>query len=383
MGKKKRAGLAALGAAVALLFGVTPAWGECLVSGSDYTVGAKAAVVMEAQTGTLLFAQEAHKKLPMASTTKIMTALLTLEQEGLDETFTVDPVAIQVEGSSMGLQEGDAVTLRALAGGMLTASGNDAAGAAAVRIDGSKEAFVQRMNRRAQELGMLETHFVTPSGLDAEEHYSTAYDMALLGRAALQNPVFAEMAGQKRLALTYGNPPYRRSLLNHNRLLSLYPDAIGIKTGFTKKAGRCLVSAAQRDGVTLIVVTLNCGDDWNTHMALYERYFPMVTVQELRPQGEITLPVTGGEAPAVPLRATESPVLAQVQGQEGKIEGKIFAPNFWYAPILEGDIVGKIVYYKEGQPVGESPLAAAATVRAAALAEEPRKKGLFSWLKGR
>ena len=109
MGKKKRAGLAALGAAVALLFGVTPAWGECLVSGSDYTVGAKAAVVMEAQTGTLLFAQEAHKKLPMASTTKIMTALLTLEQEGLDETFTVDPVAIQVEGSSMGLQEGDAV----------------------------------------------------------------------------------------------------------------------------------------------------------------------------------------------------------------------------------------------------------------------------------
>ena len=171
------------------------------------------------------------------------------------------------------------------------------------------------MNRRAQELGMLETHFVTPSGLDAEEHYSTAYDMALLGRAALQNPVFAEMAGQKRLALTYGNPPYRRSLLNHNRLLSLYPDAIGIKTGFTKKAGRCLVSAAQRDGVTLIVVTLNCGDDWNTHMALYERYFPMVTVQELRPQGEITLPVTGGEAPAVPLRATESPVLAQVQGQ--------------------------------------------------------------------
>ena len=237
MGKKKRAGLAALGAAVALLFGVTPAWGECLVSGSDYTVGAKAAVVMEAQTGTLLFAQEAHKKMPMASTTKIMTALLTLEQEGLDETFTVDPVAIQVEGSSMGLQEGDAVTLRALAGGMLTASGNDAAGAAAVRIDGSKEAFVQRMNRRAQELGMLETHFVTPSGLDAEEHYSTAYDMALLGRAALQNPVFAEMAGQKRLALTYGNPPYRRSLLNHNRLLSLYPDAIGIKTGFTKKGG--------------------------------------------------------------------------------------------------------------------------------------------------
>lgn len=383
MGRKRCAGLAFLGAAVAALLGVTPAWGECLVTGSDYGVGARAAVVMEAQSGALLFAQEPHKRLPMASTTKIMTALLTLEQEGLDEEFTVDPKAIRVEGSSMGLQEGDTVTLRALAGGMLTASGNDAAGAAAVRIDGSKEAFAQRMNRRAQELGMLETSFVTPSGLDAEDHYSTAYDMALLGRAALQNPVFAEMVGQKHLSLTYGNPPYQRSLLNHNRLLSLYPDTIGIKTGFTKTAGRCLVSAARRDGVTLIVVTLNCGDDWNTHMALYERYFPMVTAQELCPQGRLSLPVTGGEAPEVALRATESPVLAQVRGQEAVIEEKIFAPNFWYAPILEGDIVGKIVYYKEGQPVGESPLAAAGTVRAVAPPEPPPKKGLFSWLKGR
>lgn len=380
MEKKRWMGLAALGTAIVLLFSVTPAWGACLVTGSDYGVGARAAVVMEAQSGTLLFAQEAHKQLPMASTTKIMTALLTLEQEGLDEEFIVDPEAIRVEGSSMGLQEGDTVTLRALAGGMLTASGNDAAGAAAVRIDGSKEAFAQRMNHRAQELGMLETHFVTPSGLDAEDHRSTAYDMALLGRAALQNPAFAEMVSQKRLKLTYGDPPYQRSLLNHNRLLSLYPDAIGIKTGFTKTAGRCLVSAARRDGVTLIVVTLNCGDDWNTHMALYERYFPMVTAEELRPQEELFLPVTGGEALKVALRATESPVLAQVQGKESVIEEKIFAPNFWYAPILEGDIVGKIVYYKEGQPVGESPLAAAGTVRAAVPPEPPPKKGLLSWL---
>ena len=162
-----------------------PAYAQCLVTGENYSVGAKAAVVMEAQTGELLFSQNPHKKLPMASTTKIMTALLTLEQPNLDQEFVVDPAAIRVEGSSMGLQEGDTVTLRALAGGMLTASGNDAAGAAAVRISGSKDAFAREMNRRAADLGMKDTHFVTPSGLDAEEHYSTAFDMALLGRAAL------------------------------------------------------------------------------------------------------------------------------------------------------------------------------------------------------
>ena len=139
MGKKGWAIL--LAAVVWGWMGVSPGWAQCLVTGENYTVGAKAAVVMEAQTGTLLFAQDAHQRLPMASTTKIMTALLTLEQDGLDVEFTVDPKAIRVEGSSMGLQEGDTVTLRALAGGMLTASGNDAAGAAAVRVSGSIAAF--------------------------------------------------------------------------------------------------------------------------------------------------------------------------------------------------------------------------------------------------
>ena len=362
MGKK---GLAALlAAAVWWGAGVCPAWGQCLVTGENYTVGAKAAVVMEAQTGTLLFAQEPHLRLPMASTTKIMTALLTLEQPALDEEFTVDPAAIRVEGSSMGLREGDTVTLRALAGGMLTASGNDAAGAAAVRIAGSKEAFVRLMNRRAADLGLSDTHFVTPSGLDADGHCSTAYDMALLGRAALRDPEFARMVGEKRLSLTFGSPPCQRSLLNHNRLLSLYPDAVGIKTGFTKAAGRCLVSAARRDGVTLIAVTLGCGDDWNTHIALYERYFPKVTLQEARPQGEILLPVTGGDRASVPLYPTEFPGLPRVEGREFLVTQKIFAPNFAYAPLKGGDIVGKIVYYRDGQPVAQSPLAVGEPVEA-------------------
>ena len=348
-----------------------------MVTREDFTVGAKAAVVMEAQSGALLFAQEAHRRLPMASTTKIMTALLTLEQPGLDEEFIVDPDAIRVEGSSMGLREGDTVTLRALAGGMLSASGNDAAGAAAARIAGSGEDFAALMNQRARELGMEDTHFVTPSGLDAPEHYSTAYDMALLGRAALRNPELAAMAGAKRVSLFFGNPPYQRSLLNHNRLLSLYPDAIGIKTGFTKKAGRCLVSAARRDGVTLIVVTLGCGDDWNVHMALYQRYFPMTRAEGLQPEGPIRLPVVGGAAGEVTLRPVEQPPLTRVEGWDQPVEQKIFAPNFCYAPIFDGDILGKIVYYREGEPVGESPLAAGGNVP---LLPAPEPEGFWARL---
>lgn len=262
----------------AILLLMHPAAAACLVTGEAYGVGAAAAIVMEAESGEVLFAQEIHRQLPMASTTKIMTALLTLEQPNLQQEFTVDETAIRVEGSSMGLRQGDTVTLYALAVGMLLASGNDAAGAAAVRISGSMKAFVAEMNRRAASLGMNNTHFVTPSGLDAEEHYSTAYDMALLARAALQNPLFAGIVASRRMTVSYGQPPYARSLLNHNRLLSLYGDAIGVKTGFTKKAGRCLVSAAEKDGVRLICVTLNCPDDWNTHAALYQRYLSLIHI---------------------------------------------------------------------------------------------------------
>ena len=377
MAVKAAKGLLALALAIMVAAGgARTGQAQCLATGESYQVGARGAVVMEAESGRLLFAQEAHKRLPMASTTKIMTALLTLEQPELDQEFIVDPEAIRVEGSSMGLAEGDTVTLRALAGGMLTASGNDAAGAAAVRIAGDTAAFAQLMNRRAGELGMANTHFVTPSGLDAEEHYSTAYDMALLGRAALQNPEFARMAASKRLALTFGNPPYQRSLLNHNRLLSLFPEAIGIKTGFTKTAGRCLVSAARRDGVTLIVVTLGCGDDWNTHMALYQRYFPLLERRQLAPAGELLLPVTGGTAASVPLVQT---AMVALKGEASTITEAIFAPSFGYAPIAKGDVVGRIVYYQDGRPVAESPLAAAATVPAL---PPPEKKGFGGWLQG-
>lgn len=339
-----------------------PAAAACLVTGEAYGVGAAAAIVMEAESGEVLFAQEIHRQLPMASTTKIMTALLTLEQPNLQQEFTVDETAIRVEGSSMGLRQGDTVTLYALAVGMLLASGNDAAGAAAVRISGSMKAFVVEMNRRAASLGMNNTHFVTPSGLDAEEHYSTAYDMALLARAALQNPLFAGIAASRRMTVSYGQPPYARSLLNHNRLLSLYGDAIGVKTGFTKKAGRCLVSAAEKDGVRLICVTLNCPDDWNTHAALYQRYFALTESRPLTLEAPI-LPVVGGQKAALQTVLVGQPTYTAIRGREEGITVTVYLNRgFCYAPVEAGQPLGQVVWRRGDHVIGTAALAAGESI---------------------
>ena len=222
------------------------------VSGAEPAVSAQSCILMEAVTGEILYEKQAQEQRPMASTTKIMTTLLCLESGDLDTEFPVDTDAIHVEGSSMGLVEGDIVTKRALCYGMLLPSGNDAAGAAAVKLAGNYAAFAEQMNQKAAELGMTQTHFVTPSGLHDDQHYSTAYDMALLAAEAMQNEEFAAAVGQTTLSVPFISPEKTVRYENHNRLLKLYPDCTGIKTGFTKKAGRCLVSSAERDGARLI-----------------------------------------------------------------------------------------------------------------------------------
>ena len=236
-------------------------------------LSAKAAILIDAQTGTVIAEKNEKQRLPMASTTKIMSALLLLESGGLDTPFRVDNEAIMVEGSSMGLCEDDIVTKRALCYGMLLPSGNDAANQTAVTLAGSTEKFAEMMNQRAEKIGLKDTNFVTPSGLHNENHYSTAYDMAMLTREALRNDDFREICGTKRAKLKFGNPPYERWLVNTNKLLTMYDCCIGVKTGFTDEAGRCLVSAAEKNGVTLICVTLNASDDWNDHKKMYDYGF--------------------------------------------------------------------------------------------------------------
>ncbi|WRS26821.1 D-alanyl-D-alanine carboxypeptidase family protein [Oscillospiraceae bacterium MB08-C2-2] len=353
---KKRTLFACLTAALIWWAGVFPASAaepmESPVS-TGFSVGAKAAVVMEAQTGRVLFDQNAQEKLPIASTTKIMTALIALEQSNTEVYFKVDSTAILVEGSSMGLQEGDMVSLESLAVGMLLASGNDAANAAAVRIAGSVPAFVEMMNQRATELGMTNTHFDTPSGLDGATHYSTAYDMALLAREALRNETFSAICSQYRMRTQYGNPPYDRWLTNHNKMLNYYEGAMGVKTGFTKKSGRCLVSAAERNGVELITVTLNCPDDWNTHRHLFDTYFEKLQVEDLSagiPRARLY--VAGGaqnQVTSAPTQPIQVPVNAD---GSSRIEYKVTTTQpFLYAPVTKGQTVGYATVTLDGTEI--------------------------------
>ncbi len=321
---------------------------------------AAAHILIDAQTGQIICGKHENQKLPMASTTKIMTTLLTLESGNLDDPFVVDAEAIHVEGSSMGLQEGDVVTKRALCVGMLLPSGNDAANAAAVAVAGNISSFLQQMNRRAAEIGMTRTSFASPSGLDAEGHGASAYDMALLARVALQNPDFAEICNQKAAEVSFGNPPYVRTLYNTNKLLTMSADIIGIKTGFTDAAGRCLVSACKRGKATLICVTLNDKNDWNDHLALYEYGFSIAESYTVALPTDLSLPVEGSEKTGVFVYAKEPLILTAWNGKPATIHSDILLPPFLTAPICKDERVGTLRYVSEnGIIIDELPLYAA------------------------
>ena len=325
------------------------------------SVSAYSAVVIEADSGRVIFEKNPDERMPMASTTKIMTALLCLEEGNIYSEFTVNPDAIKVEGTSMGLKEGDKVTLYTLAAGMLLASGNDAANAAAVRIAGSNPEFAIMMNKRAQSIGMKNTNFVTPSGLDDKNHYSTARDMAHLARVALLNPDFLSICSQKSMKLNYGNPPYTRWLSNHNKLLKTYDGCIGVKTGFTKKSGRCLVSAAERDGVRLICVTLKAPNDWDDHKKLLDYGFENVKKVSL-PVPSLSFEVKNGVVNEVSGIVKETPFATISEEDLKNVEVKIMPGTTVNAPVFEGDYIGKVYYYLNGQVIRNVPVQAEKTV---------------------
>lgn len=322
---------------------------------TEDSVSAKAAAVYQPDTHKLMFRKNIGERLPMASTTKIMTTLLLAESGDLDSPFTVDPMAVRTEGSSMGLLEGDTVTGRALCAGMLLPSGNDAANVTAVHLAGSYERFAELMNLRASLIGMRNTHFVTPSGLHDNDHYSTAYDMALLAAEALENPVFAEICASPTLKVSYGSPPYDRWLKNTNKLLGMCEGCIGVKTGFTDEAGRCLVSACERDGVRLICVTLNDPNDWQDHMNMYEDAFSRITPIEIDP-GTMTVNVAGSGTEAVDIRCNEKIVYPAADGNAPEFGFNVIVPQFLYAPVNAGDKAGKLQVTADGVLFGEYDL---------------------------
>ena len=326
------------------------------VSADVPEVSAKAFVLMDAQSGQIVCGDHAEEKRPMASTTKIMTVLLTLESGDLDRPFTVDSEAIRTEGSSMGLQEGDTVTKRALCAGMLLPSGNDAANAAAVAVAGDLPAFLVMMNRRAAQIGMTHTCFATPSGLDAEGHGASAHDMALLAREALENEDFAAICGREQMRVCFGNPPYLRTLTNTNKLLAMDDTVIGVKTGFTDAAGRCLVSAAERDGRRLICVTLFDRNDWADHETLYDYGFASAQPYSM-PLPELpVVPVEGGDADAAQVYLREPPVLTAWRGVPPDCQTTVLLPPFLTAPVRKGERVGTLLVTNGRTVIAELPL---------------------------
>lgn len=325
-------------------------------------ISAKSAVIICAETGEVVYSKNMNECLSMASTTKIMTAIIALEFGASDKYLTVNENMIAVEGTSMGLKDGDSVSLKTLVKGMLLASGNDAANAVANIIGGDIQTFVQMMNDKAKEIGMYSTSFETPSGLDGDNHYSTAFDMAILGAYAIQNPEFRSICSSESLAVFYGAPPYRRVLTNHNKLLKMYDGAFGIKTGFTKKSGRCLVSAVEKDGKTLVAVTLNAPDDWNDHIKMYDYAFEKVNSVELKAKTEnIKLNIVGGTKSHITAYADKLPVIT-VADSNLKYSTQIFVKQFEYAPVEKDEVVGKVVFYSNNVKLAESDLVSSESV---------------------
>lgn len=330
------------------------------VKAETVTVSARSAILMEVSTGEVLFEKDADTKRPMASTTKLMTALLAAAEDWEQTVcFTADMIA---EGSSLGLRVGDTLSLRDAVCAMLLCSGNDAANAVALTVADSYADFAAAMNEKAQSLGMHSTTFVTPSGLDADEHESTARDMARLGAAVLQDPVLAAMCKQKQASVTVNGRAV--TVTNHNRLLSLYADAVGLKTGFTKKAGRCLVSAATRDGVTLVAVTLHAPDDWDDHTALFEYGFAQRKAVAYPKVALPSLPLVGGVERGVALRYAPPADRIVSTATEEEITAVLHLPPFAFAPIKEGEVIGWVEYRSGGESLLRCPVLAGDAVEA-------------------
>lgn len=321
-------------------------------------VSAKACVLIEEKTGKILFEKNSSEKLPMASTTKIMTTLLCLESGDLDSQFVVDSESIKVEGSSMGLVEGDIVTKRTLCYGMLLPSGNDAANAVAVKLAGTQEKFADMMNSRAKEIGMTRTCFVTPSGLEGEGHGSSAYDMALLAREALRNQDFVDICSQSKAKVSFGNPPYERWLVNTNKLLAMCDGVKGVKTGFTDEAGRCLVSACERNGLSLICVTLNDKNDWDDHIDLYDYGFSIISKFNIVSDDIYKVTVVGASEKNIPAKATDIISIGDDGKTQNRISSIICIPPFVYADIEAGETIGYIKYYYDNIYIGCIPIKA-------------------------
>lgn len=327
------------------------------LSASALETSAKAAVVINADTLSVIYSHNMNECLPMASTTKIMTALLLAEQGTPERVVTATKNAVYVEGSSMGLKVGDTVTFADLLYGILLPSGNDAANLAAISIAGTTEKFAELMNNKAREFGLHNTNFVTPSGLDASGHYTTAYDLAVITAHALQNEEFANVSATYTKRVKLGDREV--TLTNHNKLLKNYDGAIGVKTGYTSLAGRCLVSAARKDGATVVAVTLNDRNDWNDHTALLD--YGLASVKKTTETADIPASVTLLSGDNKVANISAEPLEIGLTDGEHISTSTVIRQNI-FAPVAKGEVVGFVDFSVGERVVMRREIVASETV---------------------
>lgn len=335
----------------------------CTLRAEALDVSAHSAILMDGDSGQVLYEKNADEKSLIASTTKIMTALVTLEQADPEAVVEIPQAAVGIEGSSMYLKAGETLRVEDLLYGMMLSSGNDAAVALALFVGGSVEEFAALMNEKAAELGMTASRFANPNGLDSEENYATARDLAKLARVAMENEDFRKIVSTKSY-LCEGH-----SMTNHNKLLWQYDGAVGVKTGYTKHAGRILVGSAERDGRRLISVTINAPSDWADHREMLDYGFSMYEKRWLLESGQIVgeIPVIAGRESTVPIIAGGNVEEYLLPNEEGEVTLQI--PEFCYAPTEKGQEIGEIVVSVDGRQVGAVPALIGKSVEI--LPEEP------------
>jgi D-alanyl-D-alanine carboxypeptidase (penicillin-binding protein 5/6) len=324
---------------------------------------ARSAIVMDTVTGQILYERDIDARRYPASTTKMMTLIVALEHGKLDDIVTVSKNAEGVEGSTLWLVQGDKIPLGELLTGMMMHSGNDATVAVAEHIAGSVPAFVRMMNDKAEELGANSTHFMNPNGLPDEKHYTTAYDLAKIAAYGYSLPHFEEIVGKQEALYDWVKDPAKK-LRNENQMLWLYRGANGVKTGYTDAAGRCLVSAARRDGMQLVAVVLDSYYMWNDSIALLDYGFQNAHPKTLVKKGEVVakVDVADGRHDELELVAAESLVAVEKTGETAKVERKVEVPREVAAPIKKGDVIGKVICYYDGKAQGSIYLLAAQDV---------------------
>lgn len=345
---------------VAVLFSVFTLF---VFSDSGIEVSARSAALYCPETCSFLYEKNGDTRMPMASTTKIMTALVAEKIGNLEEKIQIPAEAVGIEGSSLYLKDGEEMTLKELLYGLLLRSANDAATAIALSLCGSVDAFAEQMNAYAAELGLKDTHFDNPHGLDSETHYTTAKDLARLGAAAIRNETVKEIASTYKIII--GENESARLIVNHNKLLRSYDGAIGLKTGFTKKCGRCLVGAAERDGISLVSTTLSAPDDWNDHKKMLDYGFASLTCYARLAPGQFKkqIMVLGGKESTVTVENDEGFSYVDRAGLS-EVTTRICLNRGATAPIQKGDTLGQILFLRDGELLGSVPLKAAEDVSA-------------------